>query len=361
MRTRAEEPRDGDALAGGAGLPKAMLFDLGGVFIDWDPRNLYRKLFAGDVAAMEYFLAKVCTPAWHEEQDRGKGIAEACAELAASHPAYARFISAWAERNEEMVGGVLEGSIAVLAELKAEGVPCYALSNMERESWAWRLEHYEFLRWFDGYVISGLEGVAKPDREIFEIALERFKLAPPEVMFVDDRPLNVEAAARLGIRAVLFSTPEAMRELMVMAGLLRAARRLGEAGSSQLCSSQLCSSQLCSSQLRSSQLGLGRPQAEGEGATCRAVEGTDGPTVRLHQAAGDGEAEPSAAVAWGPRRVSPVASVEHVLEDSHRGYRRTRRARSRSPNPRLSAARPGPGLRRACGAPRCRGGCAQLA
>jgi 2-haloacid dehalogenase len=222
MRAPAEEARDGDGPAGVAGAPRAVLFDLGGVFIDWDPRHLYRKLFAGDAAAMEDFLANVCTSAWHEAQDRGKGIAEACAELAARHPAYAAFISAWEERNEEMVGGLLEGSIAVLAELKAQGVPCYALSNMERERWEWRLDNYEFLRWFDGYVISGLEGVAKPDREIFEIALGRFELAPAEVIFVDDRSLNVESAARLGIRSFLFTSPEAMRDVMVTAGLLRA-------------------------------------------------------------------------------------------------------------------------------------------
>jgi len=150
-----------------------VLFDLGGVFLDWDPRYLYRKLFGEDVAAMEDFLANVCTPAWHSEQDRGQSIAEACAERRAKFPQYAELIDAWGERSEEMINGVIDGSVQIFADIKQAGVPCYALSNMERENWERRYETYDFLRWFDGYFISGLEGVIKPDPEYFELALER--------------------------------------------------------------------------------------------------------------------------------------------------------------------------------------------
>jgi 2-haloacid dehalogenase len=202
----------------------AVLLDIGGVLLDWDPRYLYRKLFGDDEVAMEAFLANICSPAWHAEQDRGKSVAVACAELSAEHPGHAELINAWAERGEEMIGGVLEGSVEVLGELKAAGVPCYALSNMEVERWEERLEAYDFLRWFDGGFISGREGVAKPDHEYFERALERFGLAPGEVVFVDDRAENTGAAEALGIPTVLFRSPEGLRARLAAMGLLAQGR-----------------------------------------------------------------------------------------------------------------------------------------
>jgi 2-haloacid dehalogenase len=200
--------------------PSAVLLDLGGVFLDWDPRYLYRKLFGDDVAGMEDFLANVCTPAWHSEQDRGQNISEACAELRAEFPEHAEMIDAWGERAEEMISGVIQGSVEVFAELKSTGVPCYALSNMERENWERRSQIYDFLGWFDGYFISGLEGVIKPDPEYFERALERLGLRADEVVFIDDRPENTEAASALGIPAVVFTSPEDMRGELVARGLL---------------------------------------------------------------------------------------------------------------------------------------------
>jgi 2-haloacid dehalogenase len=201
--------------------PSAVLLDLGGVFLDWDPRYLYRKLFGDDVAGMEHFLANICTKAWHVEQDRGQSIPEACAQLRAEFPEYAELIDAWGERSEEMIIGVIEGTVEVFSELKETGVPCYALSNMERENWARRFETYDFLGWFDGYFISGLEGVIKPDSEYFERALERFDLRPDEVLFIDDRPENTATAMALGIPAVVFTSPEALRDELVVRGLLR--------------------------------------------------------------------------------------------------------------------------------------------
>jgi 2-haloacid dehalogenase len=201
-------------------VPKTVLWDLGGVFLDWDPRHLYRKLFRDDVGAMEDFLANICTPAWHIEQDKGRNIAEACAELRAVHPEYAELINAWRERGEEMIGGVITGSIELLAELKAAGVTCYALSNMERENWESRREIYDFLSWFDGYFISGCEGVVKPDPRYFELALERFDLVPSESLFIDDRAQNCKVATDLGIPAIVFVSPEALRDQLNARGLL---------------------------------------------------------------------------------------------------------------------------------------------
>jgi 2-haloacid dehalogenase len=190
------------------------------VFLDWDPRYLYRKLFGDDVAGMEHFLANICTTAWHVEQDRGQSIPEACAQLRAEFPEYAELIDAWGERSEEMIIGVIEGTVEVFSELKETGVPCYALSNMERENWERRFEIYDFLGWFDGYFISGLEGVIKPDSEYFERALERFNLRPDEVLFIDDRPENTATAMALGMPTVVFTSPGALRDELVARGLL---------------------------------------------------------------------------------------------------------------------------------------------
>jgi 2-haloacid dehalogenase len=169
---------------------------------------------------MEEFLARVCTPAWHSQQDAGKNIAQACAELRAEHPEHTALIDAWTERAEEMISGVITGSVEVFAELKAAGVPCYALSNMERENWERRSSIYGFLNWFDGCFISGFEGVIKPDPRFFTLALERFHLEPEACLFVDDRAVNCAAARALGIPAIEFSSAGALRQELVTRGLL---------------------------------------------------------------------------------------------------------------------------------------------
>jgi 2-haloacid dehalogenase len=200
--------------------PKAVLWDLGGVFLDWDPRHLYRKLFRDDTDRMEDFLANVCTPAWHVEQDRGQSVAEACAERRAEFPEYAELIDAWGLRADEMIKGVIEGSVDLLSELRADGVACYALSNMERENWEHRLRTYGFLSWFDGYFISGCEGVVKPDPRYFELAIERFGLVPSECIFIDDRAQNCRVATLVGIPSVQFTSPRALRYALVGRALL---------------------------------------------------------------------------------------------------------------------------------------------
>ena len=191
-------------------LVDAVAFDIGGVFLDWDPRYLYRKLIP-DEDDRERFLLEVCSPAWHAEQDLGRGIADSCGELARTHPDQAELIWAWANRNEEMVGAVIEGSVEILHQLRLRGVKCYALSNMEREAFASRLARYSFLSEFDGWVVSGQEGVAKPSEEIFRRLLSRFGLDATRTLFVDDRKLNVDAAEALGFRTCLFSTPSSLR------------------------------------------------------------------------------------------------------------------------------------------------------
>jgi 2-haloacid dehalogenase len=166
------------------GSVSAVVFDIGGVLLDWDPRHFYRKLFGGDETAMEQFLTRVCSPQWHAAQDLGYGIAQACGELAARHRDQAGLILAWAGHTEDMVAGSIAGSVAVLADLKQRGVSCYALSNMEAETFPLRLRKFSFLRWFDGYVISGLEGMAKPDPRIYRLLLQRYELLAAQTQAV---------------------------------------------------------------------------------------------------------------------------------------------------------------------------------
>jgi 2-haloacid dehalogenase len=198
---------------------EAVVFDLGGVLIDWDPRHLYRKLLA-DEAAVEDFLATVCTPEWNAEQDRGRPFAEAVAELVQRHPAQAAAITAYHERWTEMLAGDIPGAVALLAELRAAGVPLYALSNWSAETFRLTRERFPFLAWFDGLVISGQERMAKPDRRIFELLLDRFGLAPDATLFVDDSAANVAAAREVGMDAVRFRDPGRLRRDLASRGLL---------------------------------------------------------------------------------------------------------------------------------------------
>ncbi len=120
---------------------EAVVFDLGGVLLDWNPRHLYRTVFA-DEADMEDFLSRVCTPVWHDGHDRGENTADSCAILVATHPEYADEIWAWSRRGEEMVAGAFDDTVAILTDLTGAGVPCYVLSNMEAETFPLRYQRY---------------------------------------------------------------------------------------------------------------------------------------------------------------------------------------------------------------------------
>jgi 2-haloacid dehalogenase len=189
----------------------AVAFDLGGVLIDWNPRHLYSRLFS-DPGEMEHFLDRVCTDGWHREHDLGADITVSCQRLAARHPGYRDMIMAWAERGEEMAASQFDQTVSVLFELKAAGTRCYALSNMEPQAFTIRSARYPFMSRFDGHVISGIEGVAKPDPAIFGILRKRYGLAPEATIFVDDSLCNIEAARALGIGAVHYTGAKQLRQ-----------------------------------------------------------------------------------------------------------------------------------------------------
>lgn len=204
------------------GAITAVIFDLGGVLLDWDPRYLYRKLF-DDEERMEHFLGHVCTMEWHEANDLGVPFEITCAQLAAEHPEHAEHIWAWGQRTEEMVGGPIKGTVAILRELKDRGVPVYALTNMEATTYPRRRERYDFLHWFDGTVVSSSEGIVKPDERIFRVLLERYGLEATSTLMIDDNPRNVAAAEAVGMPTVLFESPEALRRVLEERGVLETA------------------------------------------------------------------------------------------------------------------------------------------
>ena len=191
-----------------------VVFDLGGVLIDWNPRHLYRKLFAGDEAAMEEFLTTICTPAWNVMQDAGRTFSEGAAVLKARHPDKAALIDAYGARFGEMMAGEIAGSVAILEELHRRGVALYALSNWSRETFPFAQRRFAFLERFRGIVISGEVGHVKPQPAIYRHLLERFSVDPARAIFIDDVAGNAEAARAFGIHPVHFTSPPTLeREL----------------------------------------------------------------------------------------------------------------------------------------------------
>jgi 2-haloacid dehalogenase len=208
-----------------AARPLQVIFDLGGVLINWDPRHLYRRLFAGDDAAMERFLAEVCTPDWNHGLDAGRPFAEAVAELVARHPRERARIEAYRHRWLEMVAGPIQPTVALLAELDAAGVPLWALTNWSAETFALVRPDpaYRFLDRFRRIFVSGELRLVKPDPAIFCHLLDAIGAAPGECLFVDDAERNVAAAAELGLCAHRFTDAGRLRVELAGLGLLPAA------------------------------------------------------------------------------------------------------------------------------------------
>jgi 2-haloacid dehalogenase len=196
------------------------IFDLGGVVIDWNPRYLYRKLFNGDETAMEDFLAAVCTSSWNEQQDAGRSFADGCDGLKRLHPDKAELIDAWFERYEEMLGGETPGTVEILRELRSRSVPIYALSNWSAETFPIARKRFECLSWFNGVLLSGEAKVLKPDRRIFEIFLDTFRIEPSRAVYIDDRSENVETAIELGMSGIVFRDARTLRVELTRAGLI---------------------------------------------------------------------------------------------------------------------------------------------
>lgn len=197
----------------------AVVFDVGGVLLDWNPNYLYDELIP-DARQREHFLTRVATPEWNVLQDAGRPWAEAVAELVARHPDHADWITAYDTGWLRMVRGVYADTVAVLTELRAAGVPTYALTNFSVEKWEVARAEFPVLREFDGVVVSGAERITKPDEKIYRILLERYGLDPSRTYFTDDVAANVEGARAVGIQAEQFTDAARLRASLVARGLL---------------------------------------------------------------------------------------------------------------------------------------------
>ena len=196
------------------------VFDLGGVLVDWNPRYLYRKLFDGDEAAMERFLADVCNNDWNLQQDAGRPFAEACALLIERYPAQKHLIEAYRARWIEMLAGPIHGTVDILRELRDQGTPLYALTNWSAETFPLARERYDFLHWFLGMVVSGVEKLVKPDPRIYRLLIERHGIDPAASVYIDDDPVNARVATELGLHGIHFTGPDALRDDLERVGLL---------------------------------------------------------------------------------------------------------------------------------------------
>jgi len=197
-----------------------VVFDLGGVLVDWDPRYLLRELMPGREAEMEALLADVLNHAWNLERDKGESWAEAMAALKVEYPAWAEIFDAYTERWPETLAGSHDATVAILHELKERRVPLYALSNWSAEMFPHAEEKYDWLELFDGVVVSGRVKMIKPDREIFDYLLNTFQLRAADLLFIDDHEPNVVAARSYGIAAHLFRGAEGLRRELVARGFL---------------------------------------------------------------------------------------------------------------------------------------------
>ena len=196
-----------------------VVFDIGNVLVHWEPRALYAKLFASE-AEVEWFLTNVCNHDWNLEQDKGRSFAEAVKEASARFPEHAEAIAAYDLRWHETVLGAIDGSVAILQELQARGTPLYAITNFNQDKFRETLKRFPFLSAFRDIVVSGDERLLKPDAAIYRVLLERNGLEAASCVFIDDSVKNVKGAEAVGMKAIHFTTPAALRRDLVGMGLL---------------------------------------------------------------------------------------------------------------------------------------------
>ena len=190
--------------------PSIVVFDVGRVLIQYEPRLLYRQLFAEDEALMEWFLAEVVSHDWVAAQDRGRPFAEGIALLTERHPDHADAIAAFRARWHEMVPGAIEGTVAILDALRRHHVPNYAITNFAADLWPEAVARFPFLAGFDGLVVSGQARLLKPEPEIFHLLLDTYGLRAADCVFIDDLPGNIAAAKAVGMEGIVFESAETL-------------------------------------------------------------------------------------------------------------------------------------------------------
>lgn len=197
-----------------------IIFDLGGVLIDWNPRYVYRSIFDSE-EKIDWFFENICTGEWNEHQDAGRSLQEATEELVGKYPEYENEVRAYYDRWEEMLGGPINETVEILRSLKeANKYKLYALTNWSAETFPVALQRYDFLQWFDGIVMSGEEKTRKPFPEIYQLLLNRFNVNPSEVIFIDDSLRNVKGAEAVGIDGIHFQSPQQLLYELKQQGII---------------------------------------------------------------------------------------------------------------------------------------------
>jgi 2-haloacid dehalogenase len=199
---------------------ETIIFDLGGVLIDWNPRYLYRKILK-DEDQVTWFLENICTSEWNDQQDAGRSFEEATRELILKHPEWEEAINAWYGRWQETITGSISGTVDILKKIKgSKEYRLYALTNWSAETFPWALDNFEFLHWFEGILVSGQEKTRKPFPEFYQLLFDRYAIDPSRALFIDDNIKNIEGARALGLPSVHFQNPDQLKSELTRLGVL---------------------------------------------------------------------------------------------------------------------------------------------
>ncbi len=197
-----------------------VIFDLGGVLIDWNPRHLYRKIFNTE-EEVTWFLENVCTGEWNDQQDAGRSFEDATEELVQKFPDHEEAIRAWYGRWQETISGPIHGTVDLLKTIKGSGkYKLYALTNWSAETFPWALDNFEFLHWFEGIVVSGVEKTRKPFPDFYQILFDRYNINPERAVFIDDNVKNVIGSREVGLPVIHFQTPDQLKEELIKLNIL---------------------------------------------------------------------------------------------------------------------------------------------
>ena len=199
---------------------KNIIFDLGGVLIDWNPEYVYLEVFQGDRKKMEWFFDKICTMDWNENQDAGYSLQKATEERVKMFPQYEEWIRMYYGRWEEMLGEAIEETLVVLNKMIANpDFRVVALTNWSGETFPVALERFQFLNSFEGIVVSGIEKTRKPFPEIYQLTLDRFGFQAEKSLFIDDNLRNIQAASAMGIQTIHFTSPRNLKQNLIEKGI----------------------------------------------------------------------------------------------------------------------------------------------
>lgn len=198
---------------------ETIIFDLGNVLIDWNPRHLYRKILK-DEQQITWFLANICTSEWNDQQDAGRTFEEGIKELVGKHPEWEEAITAWGTRWQETISGPIHETVDILRQIRdSKKYRLYALTNWSAETFPWALDNFDFLHWFEGIVVSGYEKTRKPHPEFFNILFNRHQIEPSKAVFIDDNIKNVAGAKAIGLPTIHFQSPRQLKDELARLGV----------------------------------------------------------------------------------------------------------------------------------------------